>query len=260
MPSAAMASARRTIRTILSESGPGPRRATCWCRSARLISVSPTRNSFRSIALSAATPRSGSARYARAFTRPTTAWCSRWPSKDCSARHGTNRALPCAFPASTAYAGTNAPRRPIGWKRSSECWRRSRADAPRPLPQINMIGSCHDNADAVEEQLYQPILWWAALVGHLPTDPAVDPHRRNPASAGARPLEHLRKPRTARAARLGHGFRRGALALGLSPLGRRRGGADLAHRGREAGGQRPVSAMLASCHAFGVIHAGPFSP
>ena len=43
-------------------------------------------------------------------------------------------ALPCAFPASTAYAGTNAPQRRIGWKRSSECWRRSRADAPRPLP------------------------------------------------------------------------------------------------------------------------------
>src|SRR4029450_2374405 len=106
-----------------------------------------------------------------------------------------------------------------------------------------MIGSCHDHADAVEEQLYQPILWWAALVGHLPADPAVDPHRRNPASARARSLEHLRKPRTARAARLGHGFRRGALALALSPLGRRRGDADLADRSADADGQRPVSAV-----------------
>src|SRR2546430_10625527 len=43
-------------------------------------------------------------------------------------------ALPCAFPASTAYAGTNAPHRRIGWKPSSECCRRSRADSPRPLP------------------------------------------------------------------------------------------------------------------------------
>jgi hypothetical protein len=49
-------------------------------------------------------------------------------------RRRYGEALPGAFPASTTYAGTNAPQRRIGWKRSSECWRRSRADAPRPLP------------------------------------------------------------------------------------------------------------------------------
>src|SRR4029450_11690690 len=123
-----------------------------------------------------------------------------------------------------------------------------------------MIGSCQAHADAVGEQLHHPILWWAALVGHLPADPAVDPNRRDPAGARARSLEHLRKPRTARRARLGHGFRRGALALALSPVGRGRGGADLADRSAHAGGQRPLSAEAAFGEAFGAIQAGHFSP
>ena len=44
MRSAATASARRSIPTIRSASGPRARAATSWCRSARPISASPTRS------------------------------------------------------------------------------------------------------------------------------------------------------------------------------------------------------------------------
>ena len=50
------ASARRSIPTIRSASGPRARAATSWCRSARPISASPTRSLPRSTASSGATP------------------------------------------------------------------------------------------------------------------------------------------------------------------------------------------------------------
>src|SRR6516164_3398743 len=85
--------------------------------------------------------------------------------------------------------------------------------------------------------------WWATIVGHLPADPAIDPDRGDPGGARARSLEHYRKPETAHAAHLGHGLRRGALALALSPPRRRRGGTDLVGRAPHARGQGPVIAL-----------------
>ena len=45
------------------------------------------------------------------------AWCSRSPSRACSARPATNRASPCASRASRASAGTSRRPRPTGWRR-----------------------------------------------------------------------------------------------------------------------------------------------
>src|SRR6516162_7875592 len=249
-----MASVRPTIPTILSESGPRARMATCWYPLARLISVSPTRSSFRSTALSAATPWSASARCAKWCMRPIGAWCSKSRSRVCSARHGTNQASPCAFRASIGYAGTSRPARPTGWKHSNECWKRSRPAAARPSRRVKVIGCCHEHADGAADgqQFPQSVLWWAASVGHLPADPAVDFDRRDPGGARARSLEHYRKPETAHAAHLGHGLRRGTLGLALSPPRRRRGGADLVGRAPHARGQGPVIALprRADCGDF----------
>src|SRR5215468_6637478 len=77
----------------------------------------------------------------------------------------------------------------------------------------------------------------------FPTDPAIDPDRRDRGGAWARSLEHYRQPETARPTRLGHGLRRGALAVALSPARRRRGGADLVGRAPHACGQGPVIAL-----------------
>src|SRR6516165_1751865 len=77
----------------------------------------------------------------------------------------------------------------------------------------------------------------------FPTDPAIDPDRRDRGGAWARSLEHYRQPETARPTRLGHGLRRGALAVALSPARRRRGGADLVGRAPHARGQGPVIAL-----------------
>ena len=68
------------------------------------------RSSTRSCAT---TPSIVSARCARSSR----SWCSRLPSIRCIARPGTNPASPCAFPASTASAGTSRRRRPTGWRR-----------------------------------------------------------------------------------------------------------------------------------------------
>ena len=68
--------------------------------------------------------RPGARGDARGRTR---AWCSRWRSKACSARRGTNPASPCGFPASAGCAGTSRRARPTGWKRWKRCWRRSKA-------------------------------------------------------------------------------------------------------------------------------------
>src|SRR5215472_13424391 len=240
-----MASARPTIPTILSESGPRARTATCWYPLAKLISVSPTRSSFRSTALSATTPWSASARCAKWCMRLIRAWCSKSRSRVCSARRGTNQAWPCAFHASTGYAGTSRRARPTGWKHSNECWKRSSSAAARPSWRIKVIGCCHEHADGAADgqQLPQSVLWWAAVVSHLPADPAVDPDRGDPGGNRARSLEHHRKLETARAAHLGHGLRCGALALALSPPRRRRGGTDLVGRAPHARGQGPVIAL-----------------
>jgi hypothetical protein len=56
--------------------------------------------------------------------RPSGASCSKLHSRDCSARHATNRGSPCASHASAAYAGTSRPAKLIDWKPSSGCWRR----------------------------------------------------------------------------------------------------------------------------------------
>ena len=57
------------------------------------------------------------------------AWCSRSPSRACSARPGTSPASPCAFPASAGCAGTSRRARPTGSRRWKRCWRRSKAGA-----------------------------------------------------------------------------------------------------------------------------------
>src|SRR5215472_7295537 len=108
-----------------------------------------------------------------------------------------------------------------------------------------VIGCCHEHADGAADgqQLPQSVLWWAAVVGHLPADPAVDFDRRDPGGARARSLEHHRKLETARAAHLGHGLRRGTLGLALSSPRRRRGGADLVGRAPHARGQGSVIAL-----------------
>jgi hypothetical protein len=53
----------------------------------------------------------------------------------------------------------------IGWKRSNECWKRSRPAAARPPRRINVIGCRHEHADGAADgqQLRQSVLWWAAI-------------------------------------------------------------------------------------------------
>src|SRR5262249_8987041 len=101
----------------------------------------------------------------------------------------------------------------------------------------------HADGAADGQQLPQAVLWWAAVVGHFPADPAIDPDRCDPGGARTRSVEHHRKLETARPTHLGHGLRRGALALALSPPRRRRRGADLADRAPHARGQGPVIAL-----------------
>ena len=95
--------------------------ASNWCRSARLISASPTRSCCRSTASSAATPPRNSDRSVMSFMNLNRDWCWKSPSKDWRARRDTNPAWRCGFRASTGCAGTSRRARPTGWKRWSGC-------------------------------------------------------------------------------------------------------------------------------------------
>ena len=114
--------------------------ATCWCRWARPISGSPTRNCCRSTGSFAAIRSSASARCANSCMRPTRVWCSKWHSKGCSARIGTDPVSPCAFPASAGCAGTSRRERPTGWKRSKACCGKSRPGAATEQPSARRDG------------------------------------------------------------------------------------------------------------------------
>src|SRR5580704_812191 len=162
MPSAATASAPRSIRTTRSASG-RTRRATpapSWCRSARPISASPTPSLPRSTASCAATPSTASARCARLCTSATAASCSRWRSRGWRARRGTNRALPCGSPASAACAGTSSRRTPIASRRWSGCSRRARR-ATRDLQRVNSEWRIDDRANpfATRHSLFALRYW-----------------------------------------------------------------------------------------------------
>src|SRR5262249_60321277 len=99
-----------------------------------------------------------------------------------SATRGRNPAWLGAFRAPTGCAGTTRRARLTGWKPPNECWKRSRPAAVRPPRHINVIGCCHEHADGAADgqQLRQSVLWWAAIVGDLPIDLAIDPDRRHP--------------------------------------------------------------------------------
>jgi ATP-dependent DNA ligase len=62
----------------------------------------------------------------------TRAWCSRWRSRACSARHGTSPASPCAFRASVGCAGTSPRARPTESRRWRQCFPSSKAGAALP--------------------------------------------------------------------------------------------------------------------------------
>ena len=94
--------------------------ATNWCRSARPISVSPTRNCCRSTVSSAATPPRNSDPFVMWCMSRIRAWCWKWRSRALPARRGTNPASRCGFRASTGCAGTNRRARPTGWNAGTD--------------------------------------------------------------------------------------------------------------------------------------------
>ncbi len=56
-----------------------------------------------------------SAQCAKSCMTPIRVWCSKSPSRGCSARPGTSRGSPCDFPVSSGCAGISRPARPTVW-------------------------------------------------------------------------------------------------------------------------------------------------